>query len=243
MARILIVGATSAIAIASARLFAARGDDLVLAARNEERLGSLAADLRVRGAGAVDTVSFMAQPQQDYQGFAGRVWDQGLDCLLLAHGSLRSQDRCQDDVTASRREFEVNALSTICLLAAFAGRFAEQGAGNMVVISSVAGDRGRQSNYLYGSAKAAVSTYCQGLRNRMHSSGVRVITIKPGFVDTPMTAGFEKGLLWTQPEQIASGILRALERGSDVVYLPWFWRYIMLVIRLIPERWFKRLSL
>ena len=243
MARILIIGATSAIAIASARLFAGRGDELVLAARNEERLDLLAADLKVRGARAVDTVTFLAQPEQDYEGFASRVWDQGLDCLLLAHGSLPAQERCQDDVSATRREFEVNALSTISLLAAFAGRFAEQGSGNMVVISSVAGDRGRQSNYLYGSAKAAVSVYCQGLRNRMQGRGVGVITIIPGFVDTPMTELFEKGLLWAQPEQIASGILHALERGSDVVYLPWFWRYIMLLIKLIPERLFKRLSL
>jgi decaprenylphospho-beta-D-erythro-pentofuranosid-2-ulose 2-reductase len=243
MARILIVGATSAIAMASARLFAARGDELVLAARNTERLGVLAADLKVRGASAVETLLFCAQPTQDYARFAFETWGDGLDCLLVAHGSLPAQDLCQDDVLANRREFETNALSTMCLLAAFAGRFAERGAGSIVVLSSVAGDRGRQSNYLYGAAKAAVSAYCQGLRNRLQGMGVRVITIKPGFVDTPMTAGFEKGVLWVQPEQVARGIIRSLERGGDVVYLPWFWRYIMLVIKAIPERLFKRLSL
>ena len=243
MARILIVGATSAIAMASARLFAARGDDLLLAARNEERLELLAADLRVRGANSVNSVVFEAQAEQDYESFAMQAWAQGLDLLLLAFGTLPDQDCCQDDVAASRHEFEVNALSTISLLAAFAWRFAAQGRGDMLVISSVAGDRGRQSNYLYGSAKAAVSTYCQGLRNRLRSSGVGLITIKPGFVDTPMTAAFDKGLLWVHPESIAVGILRALERGADVVYLPWYWRYIMLVIKLIPERIFKRLSL
>ena len=243
MARILIVGATSAIAMATARLFAARSDELVLAARNAERLEVLAADLRVRGATEVETLAFCAEPAQDYESFASESWGQGVDCLVLAHGSLPVQDSCQDDVLATRREFETNALSTISLLAAFAGRFAERGTGSIVVISSVAGDRGRQSNYLYGSAKAAVSAYCQGLRNRMQGAGVSVITIKPGFVDSPMTAGFEKGLLWAQPEPIAQGILRALERGSDVVYLPWFWRYIMLIIKAIPERLFKRLSL
>lgn len=243
MARVLIVGATSAIAMASARLFAAGGAELVLAARNEERLATLAADLEVRGASTVECISFVAQQEQDYERFAGQAWGEGLDCLLLAHGSLPVQQLCQDDVAATRNEFEVNALSSISLLAAFARRFAEQGSGNMVVITSVAGDRGRQSNYLYGAAKAAVSTYCQGLRNRLQSCGVGVITIKPGFVDTPMTAGFEKGLLWAQPEQVAAGIMRALERGKDVAYLPWFWRYLMLVIKLVPERLFKRLSL
>jgi decaprenylphospho-beta-D-erythro-pentofuranosid-2-ulose 2-reductase len=243
MARILIIGATSAIAMATARLFAARGDELVLAARNTERLSLLASDLQVRGASAVKTRAFNAVATQDYAGFAAASWGDGVDCLLVAHGSLPAQDLCQDDVSATRREFETNALSTISLLAAFAGRFAARGTGSIVVISSVAGDRGRQSNYVYGAAKAAVSAYLQGLRNRLHGLGVRVITIKPGFVDTPMTAGFEKGLLWVQPEQIAQGIMRALERSSDVVYLPWFWRYIMLLITALPERLFKRLSL
>jgi short-subunit dehydrogenase len=243
MARVLIIGATSAIAIACARLFAARGDELVLAARNPDRLGQLAGDLKLRGASAVNTVGFLAEAGQDYEGFARETWAQGVDCLLLAHGSLPEQAECQDDVVATRREFETNCLSSISLLAAFAGRFAEQGYGTIAVISSVAGDRGRQSNYLYGSAKAALSSYTQGLRNRMQGRGVRVITLKPGFVDTPMTAGFEKGLLWAQPAQVAKGILRAIERGGDVVYLPWFWRYIMLIIRSIPERLFKRLSL
>jgi short-subunit dehydrogenase len=243
MARVLIVGATSAIAIASSRLFAARGDELVLAARNEARLSLLAEDLKLRGASAVDTVCFHAQPGEDYSGLARETWGQGLDCLLLAHGSLPLQEQCQDDVAATRREFETNCLSTISLLAAFAGFFDEQGSGTIMVISSVAGDRGRQSNYLYGSAKAALTSYCQGLRNRMQARGVSVITVKPGFVDTPMTVGFEKGPLWAQPAQVARGILRAVERGSDIVYLPWFWRYIMLIIKVIPESVFKRLSL
>ena len=111
------------------------------------------------------------------------------------------------------------------------------------MISSVAGDRGRQSNYVYGSAKALVSAFMSGLRQRLHRSGVAVITIKPGFVDTPMTAAFQKGALWAKPDQIARGIVKALDRGRDVVYLPAFWRPIMLIVRSVPETIFKRLAL
>jgi short-subunit dehydrogenase len=118
-----------------------------------------------------------------------------------------------------------------------------RGTGTLAAISSVAGDRGRQSNYVYGTAKGAVSLFLQGLRNRLSKSGVRVLTIKPGFVDTPMTADFPKGALRAKPEQIARGIERAVEKGRDIIYLPSFWRLIMLVIRAIPEGIFKRLSL
>jgi short-subunit dehydrogenase len=111
------------------------------------------------------------------------------------------------------------------------------------VISSAAGDRGRQSNYVYGAAKGAVSIFMQGLRNRLHSSGVRVLTIKPGFVDTPMTAAFSKGVLWARPQQVARGIYKAIEKKKDIVYLPWFWSPIMRVIRGVPEAIFKRLRL
>jgi hypothetical protein len=132
----------------------------------------------------------------------------------------------------------------ISLTTLLANRFEQRGRGTLIAISSVAGDRGRQSNYVYGAAKGMISLLLQGLRNRLSSKGIQVITIKPGFVDTPMTAAFEKkGLLWAQPDQIAKGIVAAVERGRDEVYLPWFWRWIMLVIRHIPERLFKRLQL
>jgi decaprenylphospho-beta-D-erythro-pentofuranosid-2-ulose 2-reductase len=129
------------------------------------------------------------------------------------------------------------------LLTHVAARFAPRRAGSIVVISSVAGDRGRQSNYVYGAAKALVTAFTSGLRQRLHKSGVAVITVKPGFVDTPMTATFRKGLLWAKPEQIAAGIVRALDRSAGVVYLPAFWRPVMLIIRSIPERVFQRLQL
>ncbi len=243
MTRVLIIGATSAIAMATARELANRGDYLVLAGRNIERLASVARDLEVRGAAGTQVLVFNALEEPDYAAFATDTWGEGLDLLILAHGSLPDQLAVQDDPAATRREMTVNANSAIALLAAFAGRFEMQGRGAIAVISSVAGDRGRQSNYVYGAAKAALSVYTDGLRNRLSRRGVTVLTVKPGFVDTPMTAAFDKGLLWAQPEQVALGILRALEKGGHVAYIPWFWRYIMLVIRLIPERLFNRLSL
>ena len=134
-------------------------------------------------------------------------------------------------------------LSSLLLLMQLAQRFEQQGHGTLAVISSVAGDRGRQSNYVYGAAKGMLSIFLQGLRNRLQRHGVQVLTIKPGFVDTPMTAAFRKGLLWAQPETVAHGILKAINRGADVVYLPWFWLPVMLAIRLLPETMFKRLRL
>jgi short-subunit dehydrogenase len=131
----------------------------------------------------------------------------------------------------------------IALATVLANRFEAQRSGSIAVISSVAGDRGRQSNYVYGAAKGAVTLLLQGLRNRLSKSGVQVLTIKPGFVDTPMTAEFKKGALWAKPDDIAHGIVSAIDRRRDVVYLPGFWRLIMLIIRHIPEPIFKRMSL
>jgi decaprenylphospho-beta-D-erythro-pentofuranosid-2-ulose 2-reductase len=245
MRRVLILGATSAIAVAVARRFAADGDRIALVARNRERLQALADDLRARGAAQVETeiadltehVRHRALIEQAHRALGG------LDTALIAHGSLPDQAACARDFERTRAEFETNALSTLSLMSELAGRFEENGSGTLAVIGSVAGDRGRQSNYVYGAAKGTVALFAQGLRNRLHGRGVRVITIKPGFVDTPMTAAFDKGALWAQPDRVGADIHRAIERGRDVVYTPWFWRWIMLVIRLIPEAVFKRLKL
>jgi short-subunit dehydrogenase len=140
-------------------------------------------------------------------------------------------------------ELTTNAVSVAAILTRVANRFEQRRAGTIVVISSVAGDRGRQSNYVYGSAKAMVTAFTSGLRQRLYGSGVAVVTIKPGFVDTPMTAAFPKGPLWAKPHKIAAGIVRAVDRSATVLYLPAFWRLIMLIIRLIPESIFRRLKL
>jgi short-subunit dehydrogenase len=245
MNKILIVGATSAIAEATARIYAAKGARLFLVARNAQRLDAVAADLRTRGAAAVETEAMDANAFDRHRALVERA-DQalgGIDLALIAHGTLPDQKACERSFELIRTELETNCLSTLSLLTHLANLLEPRGTGTLAVISSVAGDRGRQSNYVYGTAKGAVSLFLQGLRNRLSRSGVRVLTIKPGFVDTPMTADFPKGALWAKPEQIASGIERAVEKGRDIVYLPGFWRLIMLVIRAIPEGIFKRLSL
>ena len=245
MQRVLIIGATSAIAEATANIYAKQGAHLALLARNSERLESLASDLKIRGASDVHTAILELNEFSLHQASLDNILSRlgGVDIVLIAHGTLPNQSECENSVELTIRELNTNAISTIALLSHLANIMQAQGKGTLAVISSVAGDRGRQSNYIYGAAKGAVSIFLQGLRNRLDSHGVHVLTIKPGFVDTPMTAEFKKGPLWATPEQIAKGIIRAINKKKDVIYLPFFWRWIMLIITSIPERIFKRLSL
>lgn len=245
MKRVLIIGATSAIAEAAARMLAGQHSALYLVGRSAERLAAIASDLRIRGASEVE---YEAQDLNDFAAH-GAMLDHalhalgGLDVVLIAHGSLADQRACEESVELTMRELSTNALSVVALCTRIAPRLVRQGSGTLAVISSVAGDRGRQSNYVYGSAKALVNAYLSGLRQRLQPAGIQVLTIKPGFVDTPMTATFRKGLLWVSPQRVAAGILRAIEKRRDVVYLPGFWRPAMLIVRLIPERIFKRIAL
>ena len=245
MLKIMLVGATSAIAEATARRYAAGGARLHLIARDAERLPLIARDLAVRGAQAVSTeVCDFAEPfDAEALVKAAQSALEGLDLVLIAHGVLPDQSACEQDVARLCQAFEINTLSTLALLTPIANFMQAQQRGSIVVLSSVAGDRGRQSNYVYGASKAALDAFLSGLRNRLAKYGVQVLTIKPGFVDTPMTIEFKKGLLWASADTIAAGIVQAVEKKRDVVYLPWFWRGIMVIIRCIPERVFKRLSL
>lgn len=243
MRKILIIGATSAIAEAAARRWAARGDALYLLGRNPSLLSRIAEDLRIRGAAQVDADLLDVNDTTAHAAALNKVWSTlgGLDIALIAHGTLPDQAECDRSSERTLDEFTTNASSTIALMTALAGRFEAQGDGALAVISSVAGDRGRASNAIYGAAKAAVSAYASALRQRLGRAGVDVITAKPGFVDTPMTAGFRKGPLWATPDRIGAGIVRAIERRRSVVYLPWFWRPIMTAIRVLPEFVFRRL--
>ena len=245
MRKALIIGATSAIGEATSRVLANAGDALYLVARNEGKLEIIAADLKVRGASAVhrETLDVLDYDRHESVINAAIEALDGLDVVLIAHGTLPDQQACEQSFDLTRKEFDVNALSTISLLTLLANYFEGKKRGTIAVISSVAGDRGRQSNYVYGAAKGAVTIFMQGLRNRLQQSGVNVITVKPGFVDTPMTAKFEKGLLWVKPAKVAEDIVRSFDKKLDVVYTPWFWRYIMFVLGSIPERWFKKLKL
>ncbi len=245
MRRILVMGATSAIAEATAREFARRGDALLLVGRSAERLRAIADDLKLRGAAMAE---FRVLDARDIDAYPGLLDDAtrvlgGLDTALIAHGTLSDEVSCQTSVATLLDEFRINALSVMALCTHLANRFEAQNRGVIAVISSVAGDRGRQSNYAYGSAKAAVSAFTSGLRQRLYTKGVRVVTIKPGFVDTPMTASFKKSFLWASPAAVAKTIARAMIRGTPVVYTPWFWCLIMAIIRFIPERVFQRLRL
>lgn len=245
MQRVLIIGATSAIAEATARIYAERGSRLHLVARTADRLKTISEDLRIRGAAEVGHGILDVNDVGAHAAVLDSAWADlgGVDVVLIAHGTLPDQKACEASVETALAEFSTNATSTIALLTLIANRMQQARCGSIAVISSVAGDRGRSSNYLYGSAKAAVSTFLSGLRQRMAKHDIDVITIKPGFVDTPMTREFKKGALWAKPEAVAAGIVKAVDNGRSVTYLPWFWFGIMTVIRSIPEFLFKRLSL
>lgn len=241
--RVLIVGATSAIAAEVARLYADRGASLVLTGRNPARLAAVGDDLRVRGATGVETEVLDLLDRDRHAPLVRRAFAGGLDVALLAHGDLPDQQRCQADPREAARALELNLVATVELLTLLAGEFEARRAGTIAVITSVAGDRGRQSNYVYGAAKAGVTVFLQGLRQRLRSAGVRVVTLKPGFVDTPMTAHLPRNPLASSPRRAARAIYRAIEAPRDVAYIPWFWRPVMALIRAVPESLFKRLRL
>lgn len=243
--KVLILGATSAIAQETARCLHRDGDGLFLVGRDAEKLDIVVQDLRLRDTGNVDGMAVDLNDSSRHEEIvdsAQRFLD-GLDHAIVAHGVLGSQAECQESYAATEQVLRTNFLSAVSLLTILARRFEEQRKGTIVGISSVAGDRARQSNYVYGTSKGALSLFLQGLRNRLHPQGVRVITIKPGFVDTPMTEHLDKGMLFVDPATIARGIHAAVRGRRDVVYLPWFWRVIMGGIRAIPEAVFKRMRL
>ena len=245
MKKILIIGATSAIAEHCARLWAVRGDALFLVARNQDRLNTIAMDLRVRGAGNVSTYQLDLNEITGQQAMLDAADEAlgGVDTVLIAHGTLSNQKACEQSVDETLAEIKTNALSTIALLTLIANRFESKRNGTIAVISSVAGDRGRASNYVYGSAKAMVTAFTSGLRQRLHKSNVAVVTIKPGFVDTPMTAEFKKGLLWAQPATVAAKMVKAIDQGKDEVYVPAFWWGVMAIIKALPIQLFARMKI
>jgi short-subunit dehydrogenase len=242
---VLIVGATSAIAGETAKEFSREGAHLFLTGRDPERLTAVADDLRVRGAAWVETAVLNVADLASHRPVLDLAVASlgGIDVALVAHGTLPNQDQCQKQVNETVEALHLNFTATIALLTLLANQLESQRYGCLAVITSVAGSRGRQSNYVYGAAKGGVEIFLQGLRGRLFQSHVTVLTIKPGLVDTPMTAGLKKNPLFADPARVGRGIHRAISRRKDVVYLPWFWRPIMGVLTSLPERVFKRLPL
>ncbi|MFA7235529.1 MAG: SDR family oxidoreductase [Phycisphaeraceae bacterium] len=245
---IVILGATSGIAKALARRFASRRCDLLLAGRDADELNRLAADCRARFNIAAGVETFDALNFDDHAAFVDRCFAHfsgGPHCVVLCYGYMVDQQLGQRDFAEARRTIDVNFTSAVSLLERFAARFEQRRGGVIAAISSVAGDRGRQSNYLYGSSKAGLSAYLQGLRHRLYRSNVHVLTIKPGFVDTPMTAGLVKpdSPLLASPGKVARQIDLAMRRRRNVIYTPGFWRPILCLIRNLPEFLFKKTKL
>ncbi len=243
--KILIVGATSAIAYETAKLFARDRAELFLVGRSPEKLTVVQDDLRVRGAKRVEIFPLDLADLQRHQELIDTALAAlgELDSVLIAHGTLSDQRAGEQSAAQTIEQLTVNCLSAISILTILANYFEQRRRGCIAVISSVAGDRGRGSNYVYGTAKGALNVFLQGLRNRLYRSGVAVVTIKPGFVDTPMTAGLKKNFLFASPASVGKTIYNAMNKGGDVVYVPWFWFIIMLLIRNIPEPLFKRMKL
>lgn len=243
---ILVIGATSGIARACVRAWARRGDRLLLTSRDGDEAERVAGDARLLGAAVAE--AFACDPVLDEAPAAllqrlKTFAPGGVDAVLIAYGAMFDQRQAQTDLSLVRKQIAVNLTSVVALCETLLPALPVGGV--LAVISSVAGDRGRQSNYLYGSTKAGLSAYLQGLRNRAYHEQRHVLTIKPGFVATPMTAGLlkEGSPLVAQPDQVAVDILKGIDRRCNVIYTRWFWRYIMCIITSIPEFLFKRLKL
>lgn len=246
MKNILVIGATSAIAQAFVRSMAVGDNRLVLVARDIDKLNAVKNNIRIKN--DVNIATFVLDVNNhdkiDDMLNASKSFLDHINIILIAHGTLPNQEKCNSNINLARQEFNTNATSTILLCQKIGNLLEKQKSGLLAVITSVAGDRGRQSNYIYGSAKGAVNIFLQGLRNRLTKSNVSVLTVKPGFVDTPMTAHLSKNPLFSKPEKIAKGIVRAINKNkSKEIYLPGYWRIIMFIIKAIPGKIFNKLSL
>ena len=244
--RVLVVGGTSGIGEAVARILAARGWSLVVTGRDTDRLGQVADGLRAHGASRVVPLALDATVFGDAFGIVTKAVESAggpLDGVVVCHGWSPPEKGRWLSAEETRGVIDANFTSAAIILSAAAGHLERRSGGFLCVISSVAGDRGRPGNFTYGSAKAGLTAYCSGLRARLHRSGVAVLTVKPGYVDTPMLRALGVGRSWlvADADRVACDIVRAIDRRRDVLYTPWFWRWILLGVRLVPESVFKRL--
>ena len=243
MGYILIIGAKSDIARALARQYAENGYDLYLAARQADSLEPLARDISVRFGRKVRCAELDMLDFDSHQAFYDSLEEKPLG-VISAVGYLGDQEKAQSDFVEARTILDTNYTSVVSMLNIIADDFAARRSGFIVGISSVAGDRGRKANYLYGSAKAALTTYLSGLRNRLHDHKVHVLTVKPGFVNTRMTKGMDlPEKLTAEPEEVAKAVFTAQQGNRNELYCRWIWKYIMLIIKSIPEWKYKSMSI
>lgn len=243
--RVAIFGATSGIATAVARRLAAAGASLVLVGRDAEAIAAASRDLKVRGAGGLVEIAADLAATERLGDIAAEAWAAfgGLDVALIAYGTLPDQASLESEPQTVAPMLALNFTSPAVLALHLAGRFEAQGSGVLAVITSVAGDRGRKSNYLYGAAKGGLQRLVEGLRHRLYAAGVQVLDIRPGFVATRMTDHLPRGgPLWAEPDKVAADIVRAIERRRAVLYTPWFWRVILAIVRALPRPLFHRTS-
>ena len=244
---ILVFGATSSIAIAISREYAKQGASLYLVARNAEKLEKVRKDLL--GYGAVSVTEYVCDLDNldvVRDRLVPRIIEgmKLIDLCLLGHGVLGDQNVCEKDSSEAVKVIHTNFLSPVTILTLIAPLLERQRKGTIAVLSSVAGDRGRQSNYVYGSSKAGLDAFLDGLRNRLQAHNVKVLVVKPGFVDTPMTSHLKLNpFLLASKEKVAKDVIVSVKKSQSVCYTPWFWRYIMLIIRNIPGPIFNRLRL
>jgi NAD(P)-dependent dehydrogenase (short-subunit alcohol dehydrogenase family) len=243
---IVVLGATSAIAQAFARRRAAAGARFALAGRRQDRLNVVAADLVARGAASAESVTMDLSATGEIEGTVEMIRARFGPPreIIIAYGMLGEQAALDRDLTAARAALEVNFTSAALWLLAFLKRRDAVEPLTAIVIGSVAGDRGRRTNFIYGAAKGGLDIFVQGLAHAYAGTVVRFVMVKPGFVDTPMTAAFVKGgPLWSSPDRVPADIERAVRRGARVIYTPWFWRPIMAIIRRLPWFAFRRLKI
>jgi len=243
--KILVLGATSGIAEATCRIWASQGASLFLVARNAEKLAAVAADLKTRGASYIDTAVADLDDTDKHPELLAHAINSltGMDIAYLAHGILGDQTEAERDFNTAAQIIHTNYMAPVSLLTWLANFCVQRHSGTLAVISSVAGDRGRKSNYLYGSSKAGLSAFLGGLRNRVDREGVTVLTIKPGPTKTAMTANMPKSEKFADPESVAESIVSAIDKRKHILYVPFQWQPIMFIIRNIPERIFKKLNL
>src|ERR1700736_1846412 len=243
--KILVLGATSGIAEATCRIWAAQGAALFLVARNRAKLDAVAADLRTRGASYIDTAVADLDDTESHPALLSHAVNSltGMDVAYLTHGILGDQSKAEQDFNTAAQILYTNFLAPVSLLTWLANYCVQRHTGTLAVISSVAGDRGRKSNYVYGSSKAGLSAFLAGLRNRVDREGVTVLTIKPGPTRTAMTVAMPNSEKFADVDSVAESIVSAIDKRKDILYVPFQWQPIMFVIRNIPERIFKKLNL